>query len=192
LGATVRAASVNTDAAGSLALNGGSVDTSGAQTYGERAVLGANTTLAGTFDVAGHEVHLSGSIGICVFPEDGTDRETLVRNADTAMFRAKAEGRGRSHFYTPEMTEAARRRRLVRASRCQHARRCLPPGEWSAIGTLPQEQRKQAFLAAWCRLEAGLKARGMGLFGPPAQGDPEPDVWPLVLPEGYVGAAALA
>jgi predicted signal transduction protein with EAL and GGDEF domain len=66
--------------------------------------------LAGTFDVAGHEVHLSGSIGICVFPEDGTDRETLVRNADTAMFRAKAEGRGRSHFYTPEMTEAARRR----------------------------------------------------------------------------------
>ncbi|WP_216913603.1 MULTISPECIES: 4'-phosphopantetheinyl transferase superfamily protein [unclassified Synechococcus] len=73
------------------------------------------------------------------------------------------------------------------------ARRCLPPGEWSAIGTLPQQQREQAFLVAWCRLEAGLKARGMGLFGPPpAPGDPEPEVWPLVLPEGYVGAAALA
>ncbi len=73
------------------------------------------------------------------------------------------------------------------------ARRCLPPGERGAIGTLPQEQREQAFLAAWCRLEAGLKARGMGLFGPPpAPEEPEPAVWPLVLPAGYAGAAALA
>lgn len=73
------------------------------------------------------------------------------------------------------------------------ARRCLPPGEWNAIGTLPEEQRQQAFLAAWCRLEARLKARGMGLFGPPpASGEPDPEVWPLVLPEGYLGAAALA
>ena len=83
--------------------------------------------LAGTFDVAGHEVHLSGSIGICVFPEDGTDRETLVRNADTAMFRAKAEGRGRSHFYTPEMTEAARRRLQMDAA----LRRARESGELS-------------------------------------------------------------
>ncbi|MFA7429625.1 MAG: hypothetical protein WCZ23_05685 [Rhodospirillaceae bacterium] len=45
---TVRAASVTTDAAGTLALNGGSVDTTGTQTYGERAVLGANTTLTGS------------------------------------------------------------------------------------------------------------------------------------------------
>ncbi len=73
------------------------------------------------------------------------------------------------------------------------ARRCLPPEESDAIGSLPQEQREQAFLAAWCRLEARLKARGMGLFGPaPAPGEPEPEVWPLLLPEGYVGAAALA
>ena len=47
-GGTVRAASVNTDAAGTLALNGGSVNTTGTQSYGERAVLGANTTLSGT------------------------------------------------------------------------------------------------------------------------------------------------
>ncbi|MEA5391360.1 4'-phosphopantetheinyl transferase superfamily protein [Cyanobium gracile UHCC 0139] len=73
------------------------------------------------------------------------------------------------------------------------ARRCLPPGEWDAIATLPQEEREQAFLAAWCRLEARLKARGRGLFGPsPAPRDPEPKTWPLLLPEGYVGAAALA
>jgi 4'-phosphopantetheinyl transferase len=73
------------------------------------------------------------------------------------------------------------------------ARRCLPPGEGDAIATLPQEEREQAFLAAWCRLEAQLKARGMGLSGPPpAPGEPAPEVWTLLLPEGYVGAAALA
>ncbi len=47
LGASVRAASVTTDSAGSLALQGGSVDTTGTQRYGEHAVLGADTTLAG-------------------------------------------------------------------------------------------------------------------------------------------------
>lgn len=83
--------------------------------------------MAATFDVAGHEVHLSASIGICLFPEDGTDRETLVRNADTAMFRAKADGRGRSHFYTPAMTEAARRRLQMDAA----LRRAREAGELS-------------------------------------------------------------
>jgi trimeric autotransporter adhesin len=53
-GAAVRAASVSTDAAGTLALNGGTVDTTGAQTYGELAVLGADTTLTGS------TVHLQG------------------------------------------------------------------------------------------------------------------------------------
>ncbi len=76
------------------------------------------------------------------------------------------------------------------------ARRCLPPGEWEAIGSLPREQRQPAFLEAWCRLEARLKARGQGLFGtPPAPqvpGAAGPEVWSLRLPEGYAGAAALA
>ena len=83
--------------------------------------------LAATFDVAGHEVHLSASIGICLFPEDGTDREALVRNADTAMFRAKADGRGRAHFYTPAMTESARRRLQMDAA----LRRAREAGELS-------------------------------------------------------------
>jgi len=73
------------------------------------------------------------------------------------------------------------------------ARRCLPPAEREAIATLPVQRREQAFLAAWCRLEARLKARGGGLAGPaPAPEDPPPQVWPLLLPEGYEGAAALA
>lgn len=75
------------------------------------------------------------------------------------------------------------------------AGRCLPPGESERILALPEQRRSDAFLAVWCRLEAGLKATGQGLFadapaGTGAAGDP--DHWPLLLPEGYVGAAALA
>jgi hypothetical protein len=50
LGAAARAASVSTDAAGTLALNGGTVDTTGAQTYGERAVLGGGHHKGGPAD----------------------------------------------------------------------------------------------------------------------------------------------
>ncbi len=73
--------------------------------------------------------------------------------------------------------------------------RCLPAEESERIRALPEERRSDAFLAAWCRLEAGLKATGLGLFsGPPAGGRPgrNQELWPLLLPPGYVGAAALA
>ncbi|WP_323355973.1 4'-phosphopantetheinyl transferase family protein [Cyanobium gracile] len=75
------------------------------------------------------------------------------------------------------------------------ANRCLPAEESERIRALPEEQRSDAFLAAWCRMEAGLKARGLGLFaGAPTDGRAreDPDLWPVNLPEGYVGATALA
>ena len=75
------------------------------------------------------------------------------------------------------------------------ADRCLPPSESERIRALPEERHSDGFLAAWCRLEAGLKARGLGLFaGAPADEPPGRDLelWPLLLPQGYVGAAALA
>jgi 4'-phosphopantetheinyl transferase len=72
------------------------------------------------------------------------------------------------------------------------ARRCLAPGEREAIRALPEGERDDAFLGAWCRLEARLKARGLGLFGVEASAEPAAEVWPLTLPQGYVGAAALA
>ncbi len=77
------------------------------------------------------------------------------------------------------------------------ARRCLPAGRWEAIRALPPEQRSDAFLKAWCRLEADLKARGQGLFSPAGGGGragpapPPCDLWTVALPEGYLGAAAL-
>ena len=58
------------------------------------------------FAVAGHELYLSTSVGISLFPSDGDSVGDLMRNADSAMYRAKDLGRGHYHFYTPAMTEA--------------------------------------------------------------------------------------
>jgi len=56
------------------------------------------------FVLQDHELYLSASIGIAYYPEDGTDHETLVRNADTAMYRAKEEGRNTFQIFTPSMS----------------------------------------------------------------------------------------
>ncbi len=56
------------------------------------------------------ETYTSASIGIAVYPEDGKDARTLLKNADTAMFRAKENGRHCFQFYKPEMSVSAMER----------------------------------------------------------------------------------
>jgi diguanylate cyclase (GGDEF)-like protein/PAS domain S-box-containing protein len=60
-------------------------------------------------------VRISASIGVALFPADAADPESLVRNADMALYRAKADGRGTARFYEAAMDEALRRRRLLEA-----------------------------------------------------------------------------
>ncbi|WP_034758782.1 EAL domain-containing protein [Janthinobacterium lividum] len=55
------------------------------------------------FDLQGHEVTVTVSIGISVFPEDAADADTLIQYADTAMYRAKEAGRDAFRFFTAEM-----------------------------------------------------------------------------------------
>jgi diguanylate cyclase (GGDEF)-like protein/PAS domain S-box-containing protein len=58
----------------------------------------------------GHQLHVSTSIGIALFPRDGDDTASLVRNADAAMYRAKERGRNDYEFYTDALTEEALQR----------------------------------------------------------------------------------
>jgi diguanylate cyclase (GGDEF)-like protein/PAS domain S-box-containing protein len=53
--------------------------------------------------IDGQEVHVTASIGMSVFPDDGFDAETLIRNADTAMYRAKKNGCQSCEFYSSEL-----------------------------------------------------------------------------------------
>lgn len=60
-------------------------------------------TLCKPFDLKGHEVTVTASIGITVHPDDASDPETLLRYADTAMYRAKLAGRDTFRFFTAQM-----------------------------------------------------------------------------------------
>jgi diguanylate cyclase (GGDEF)-like protein/PAS domain S-box-containing protein len=62
------------------------------------------------FEIEGRSIVATATVGISVFPEDGQDLSSLMNNADQAMYRAKTEGRNAVQCYTPELTEAARRR----------------------------------------------------------------------------------
>ena len=64
--------------------------------------------LSAPFMIYGHEVYSSASIGITLCPDDGDDANTLLKNADMAMYEAKEQGRNTFRFFTAQMTERAR------------------------------------------------------------------------------------
>jgi len=66
--------------------------------------------LSGRFEIEGKVVFVGASVGIAVFPEDGADPSDLLRKADTAMYRAKAEGRNRLAYFKEHMGVEAQRR----------------------------------------------------------------------------------
>ena len=67
-----------------------------------------------------HELTVTASIGIAIYPHDGKDLESLSKNADIAMYRAKREGRNKLCFYTPEM-QAHSARKLKIVNELRHA-----------------------------------------------------------------------
>ena len=69
--------------------------------------------LAQPIEANGHLVATGTSIGISVSPGDGPDADTLLKNADLALYRAKQDGRGIFRFFEPSLDEAARRRRKL-------------------------------------------------------------------------------
>jgi diguanylate cyclase (GGDEF)-like protein len=58
----------------------------------------------------GHDLHITTSVGISIFPHDGTDPETLIKHADISMYRAKDLGRNKVAYFTQEMNLTSRKR----------------------------------------------------------------------------------
>ncbi|MCC2110544.1 MAG: EAL domain-containing protein [Hyphomicrobiales bacterium] len=69
------------------------------------------TVLGAQYEIAGHRVTTSTSIGIAIAPEDGVSADILVKNADLALYRAKGEGRNTYRYFESEM-DAVQQRRL--------------------------------------------------------------------------------
>jgi len=68
-----------------------------------------------SFALSSENVHITSSIGISLYPKDGREIDDLLKNADVAMYQAKAEGRNRFHFFTQALSEQVRRQRNIAA-----------------------------------------------------------------------------
>ncbi|MFC0401803.1 EAL domain-containing protein [Paraburkholderia rhizosphaerae] len=82
-----------------------------AQTIEERMI----PLIGETHDVNGIAMQVSCSVGIAMYPEDGHDIDTLMQNADLAMYQAKAAGRNLAKFFSPDMIEHSRMRLALEA-----------------------------------------------------------------------------
>ncbi|TDG04025.1 diguanylate cyclase, partial [Paracraurococcus ruber] len=98
------------------------------------------------FELEGHQVVIGTSVGITVAPADGLDGDVLLRGADMALYRAKAEGGGRWRFFEPEMEVALQLRRALEMD----LRRALAASEF--------ELHYQPIIDVASRRVAGLEA----------------------------------
>jgi diguanylate cyclase (GGDEF)-like protein/PAS domain S-box-containing protein len=97
--------------------------------------------LSSPIQVDGHELHTSPSIGISIFPDDGPDGDTILKNADTAMYHAKAAGRNNFQFFAAEMNRVTSERldierKLRHAIARNELTLCFQP-QFAANGTRP-------------------------------------------------------
>jgi diguanylate cyclase (GGDEF)-like protein/PAS domain S-box-containing protein len=126
----------------------------------EDAALAAEKILAALavpFQIEGHALHTSTSIGIAGFPLDGADAATLIKNADTAMYHAKERGRNNYQFFRHDMNTRAVERQTVESN----LRRALKQGEFTLhyqpkVDLLDQHITGVEALLRWEHPEWGL------------------------------------
>ena len=82
--------------------------------------------MAAPFDLQGHQVVIGASVGVAAAPADGADADELLKKADMALYRAKADGRGAFHFFERAMDEQLQARRALELD----LRRALTAGEF--------------------------------------------------------------
>ena len=83
--------------------------------------------VAEAYSIEDHDLHITASIGVSMYPDDGLDAETLIKNADIAMYQAKDNGRQSYQFFKPAMNVRAVERQSIEAS----LRRALERQEFS-------------------------------------------------------------
>ena len=76
----------------------------------DHAVGRVISTLTHPFQISGHTIQISASIGVTLYPQDGADSDALLRHADQAMYTAKQAGRNRFHLFDPENDRRTRAR----------------------------------------------------------------------------------
>ena len=123
---------------------------------------------ASPIDIDGHQVVVGTSIGIAVAPNDGTDPDQLLKNADLALYRAKSEGRGIHRFFEPDMDAHMQARRKLRARPAQGAGRrrvrAALPAARQPRARRDQRLRSAAALAPsrarhWSRRSSSFRSR---------------------------------
>ena len=82
----------------------------------ERAAERVIESLCAPVELAGRELVVGASVGVAMYPDDGTDVRTLLRSADMAMYQAKAEGRNNVRFYTQAVGQAVQTRMSMESS----------------------------------------------------------------------------
>lgn len=85
--------------------------------------------MAAPFDLQGHHVVIGASVGVSLAPTDGEDADELLKKADMALYRAKADGRGAYHFFERAMDEQLQARRALELD----LRRALQAGEFELV-----------------------------------------------------------
>src|SRR5581483_11742458 len=81
----------------------------------ERLAVRIVETVGQAYEINGHRIEISTSIGITLAPRDGTDADALLKHADLALYRTKADGRNGYSFFRPEMNDRIEVRRTLEA-----------------------------------------------------------------------------
>ncbi len=118
-------------------------------------------SLAQPFDLGGNEAYVTASIGIAAYPGDGDAAETLLKNADMAMYRAKESSRNSFCFFTAEMNQ----RSLAKVQLNADLRRALERGEFALhyqpkVDLASGKLRGLEALLRWNRPARGLVSPG--------------------------------